>query len=156
MHLSLINRSTNELTHRWTINGDDYGDMTRVSYYANPEDDDSVVVILAAHHGICHDTDMVVVPFRKATIWAPNVFTPGESSNNRFYVRYMGITDYQIDLYTREGALVWHSEDMNEGWDGTYKGKPMPQAAYVWIIHYRDITAPKNLLSKKGTVTLLR
>ncbi|MCR5193339.1 MAG: gliding motility-associated C-terminal domain-containing protein [Bacteroidales bacterium] len=156
LHLSLINRSTNEETHRWTINGDDYGDATRVSYFAKPDDDDSVVVELAAHHGVCHDSAMVVIPFRKATIWAPNVFTPGESNNNRFFVRYMGITDYRIDLYTREGALVWHSEDMNEGWDGTYKGKPMPQASYVWIIHYRDVTAPKNLLSKKGTVTLLR
>ena len=62
----------------------------------------------------------------------------------------MGITDYSIDLYSRGGALLWHSDDMNDEWDGTYNGKPCPQATYVWIIHYRDVTAPRNLLSKKA------
>ena len=117
---------------------------------------DSVVVMLTAHNGICHDTDLVVIPFRKASIWAPNAFTPEKDDNNRFFVRHTGITDYRIDLYTRGGVLVWHSEDMYDSWDGTYKGKPCPQETYVWIIRYRDVTAPKNLLSKKGTVTLLR
>ena len=156
LHLSAISRCTNEETRRWTVNGNDMGDQERIGYLADPRTDDSVVVELTAHHGICHDTDLVVIPFRKAAIWAPNAFTPGESSNNQFFVRYLGITDYSIDLYTRGGVLVWHSNDMNEGWDGTYQGKPCPQATYVWIVHYRDVTAPKNLLSKKGTVTLLR
>ena len=156
LHMSAISRCTNEETRRWFVNDNDMGDHERISYLADPRTDDSVVVMLTAHHGICHDTDLVVIPFRKAAIWAPNAFTPGESSNNMFFVRYIGITDYRIDLYTRGGVLVWHSEDMNEGWDGTYKGKPCPQETYVWIIHYRDVTAPKNLLSKKGTVTLIR
>ena len=156
LHLSAISRCTNEETRNWLVNDNDMGDQERISYLADPATDDSVVVVLTAHHGICHDTDMVVIPFRKATIWAPNAFTPEESTNNMFFIRYLGITDYRIDLYTRGGVLVWHSDDMNEGWDGTYKGKPCPQDAYVWIIHYRDVTAPKNLLSKKGTVTLLR
>ena len=155
-HLSLINRSTNELLHRWYVNGNDYGSNTRISYIANPQTDDSVVVVLTASYSICHDTASVVVPFRKTTLWTPNTFTPGESNNNVFYVFGTGITDYRIDLYTRGGALVWHSEDIEEGWDGTYNGKPCPQATYVYIIHYRDITAPKNELSKTGTVTLLR
>lgn len=156
LHMSAISRCTNEETRQWFVNGNDMGVHERISYIADPRTDDSVVVMLTAHHGICHDTDLVVIPFRKATIWVPNTFTPEESSNNLFFVRYIGITDYKIDLYTRGGVLVWHSEDMNDGWDGTYKGKPCPQETYVWIIHYRDVTAPKNLLSKKGTVTLLR
>ena len=156
LHASAISRSTNEETHRWYVNDNDMGDHERISYLADPRTDDSVVIVLTASHGVCHDTDMVVIPFRKATIWVPNAFTPGENNNNLFFVRYVGITDYHIDLYTRGGALVWHSDDMNDTWDGTYQGKPCPQDSYVWIIHYRDITAPNNLLSKKGTVTLIR
>lgn len=156
LHLSAINRSTNELDHRWYVNGVDHGTDTRISYMANPSTDDSVVLFLVANNGLCHDSARAVIPFRKATIWTPNTFTPDESTNSTFFVRFMGITDYSIDLYTRGGALVWHSDDMNDEWDGTYKGQPCPQGAYVWIIHYRDVTAPRNLLSKKGTVTLLR
>ena len=95
------------------------GDQERISYLADPATDDSVVVVLTAHHGICHDTDMVVIPFRKATIWAPNAFTPEESTNNMFFIRYLGITDYRIDLYTRGGVPVWHSDGTNERWEGT-------------------------------------
>lgn len=156
LHMSAISRCTNEKNRYWTVNGNDMGDHERISYLADPRTDDSVEVTLIAQHDICYDTAVVVIPFRKAAIWAPNAFTPEESSNTHFYIRYIGITDYSIDLYTRGGVLVWHSEDMNEGWDGTYKGKPCPQESYVWIIHYRDVTAPKNLLSMKGTVTLLR
>lgn len=156
LHLSAISRSTNEETLRWYVNDNDMGDHERIGYTADPRVDDSVVVMLTAHNGICHDTDLVVIPFRKASIWAPNAFTPEKDDNNRFFVRHTGITDYRIDLYTRGGVLVWHSEDMYDSWDGTYKGKPCPQETYVWIIRYRDVTAPKNLLSKKGTVTLLR
>lgn len=156
LHLSAINRSTNELDHRWFVNDEDYGTDTRISYVANPAEDDSVSLLLIANYNLCHDSARAVIPFRKATIWTPNVFTPGENSNNTFYVRFMGITDYSIDLYSRGGALLWHSDDMNDEWDGTYNGKPCPQATYVWIIHYRDVTAPRNLLSKKGTITLLR
>lgn len=156
LHLSAISRSTNEETLRWYVNDNDMGDHERIGYTADPRNDDSVVVMLTAHNGICHDTDLVVIPFRKASIWAPNAFTPEKDDNNRFFVRHTGITDYRIDLYTRGGVLVWHSEDMYDSWDGTYKGKPCPQETYVWIIRYRDVTAPKNLLSKKGTVTLIR
>ncbi|MBP5516912.1 MAG: gliding motility-associated C-terminal domain-containing protein [Bacteroidales bacterium] len=156
LHLSAINRSTNELTHHWYVNGNDLGANSRISYFADPAVDDSVVVRLIAQNGLCYDSAVVVVPFRKATIWAPNVFTPTENSNNTFYVRFIGITDYSIDLYTRGGVLVWHSEDMYDEWDGTYKGSVCPQGTYVWIIHYRDQTAPRNQLSKKGTVTLIR
>lgn len=156
LRLSVTNHSTNELTHRWYINDQDYGDAIRVSYLADPATDDSVVVRLIAEYEQCKDSAIVVVPFRKATIWVPNAFTPDESSNNLFFVRYMGIVDYSIDIYTRGGILVWHSEDINDTWDGTYQGLPCPQDAYVWIVHYRDQTAPNNLLSQKGTVVLLR
>ena len=156
LHLSAINRSTNEERHRWYINGDDFGDAGRISYNADPTELDSVLLELVAVYGRCQDTAIRVIPVRKATIWAPNAFTPGESSNNHFYVRYMGITDYHIDLYTRGGALVWHSDNMEDFWDGTYQGKDCPQGTYVWIIRYRDVTAPQNKLSKKGTVTLIR
>lgn len=158
--LQLHSRSTNEQTLHWWINGDDYGDFRHLTYVADatlmPADVDSVTVMLTATNEPCHDTAVVIIPFRKAAIWAPNTFTPGESNNNLFFIRYIGITDYSIDLYTRGGALVWHSEDMNDTWDGTFGGKPCPQGTYVWIIRYRDITNPRNQLSKRGTVTLLR
>lgn len=153
--LIAINRSTNEARHDWYLNGDWYSDANRISYIADAHDD-SVSLLLVAVNGLCSDTTYRVVPFRKASIWAANAFTPGEDVNNRFYVYGTDIIDYEINIYTRGGALVYHSIDMDEGWDGRCDGVEMPQAAYVWVLVYTDNTAPSNKKKKVGTVTLLR
>ena len=51
--------------------------------------------------------------------------------------------------------LIFESEDPEFVWDGTYKGKPCPQGAYVYTCNYRKPEAG-TLSSRNGTITLLR
>lgn len=155
LHCSAINRSTNELDHTWYINGDNYGHDTRISYFSDVHAD-SVLIELVATNGNCVDSAKAVIPFRRATFYVPNVFTPGEAANNIFYVKADGLVDYEITIYTRGGDFVWSSTNIEEGWDGTHDGRNCPQGAYVFIIHYTDVTMPEMPQKYIGTVTLLR
>lgn len=87
-------------------------------------------------------------------LWFPNVFTPDAETNSRFVIQTsLPVESFEMTIYTRNGQLVWHSEDINQMWDGTRNGTPMPQGAYVY--HWR-LKSNNRVRSGLGTVTLLR
>ena len=87
-------------------------------------------------------------------IWFPNAFTPNAETNNRFLIQTsLPVEEFEITVYTRTGLLVWHSDDLDNPWDGTRNGTPMPQGAYVY--HWR-LKSNNRVRSGLGTVTLIR
>ena len=121
-----------------------------------PETADSLRIQLLASNELCHDTDWVTIPITKSEIFFPNIFTPNRQENNRFRAYYTNITDFEIWIYDRRGDLVYHSTDINEGWDGTHEDRPCVQAAYVYTCTYKDTITPGGVMKKTGTVVLVR
>ena len=95
-------------------------------------------------------------------VFVPNVFMPeAESPNNRFFVQ----TDQSIRIVRRLaiadrwGNLLLEIEsappnDPNAGWDGQYRGRPMPPGAYVWVAEMETLDG--RILTRAGNVTLIR
>jgi len=87
-------------------------------------------------------------------LWFPNVFTPDAETNNRFVIQTtFPIEEFEMTVYTRTGLLVWHCEDINQPWDGTRNGIPLPQGAYVY--HW-SLKSNNRVRTGIGTITLLR
>ena len=124
-------------------------------YFAN-EQNDTLRLTLVISNELCADTLSEQITLVLPTIYFPNVFTPGAGSNNRFSAIGNGILEYEIWIFDRQGAKVYHSTDINEGWDGTAHGKPCRQAAYVYFCRYRDVNSAAGYQTAKGTVLLLR
>jgi gliding motility-associated-like protein len=59
-----------------------------------------------------------------------------------------------MEIYNRWGQKVYESRDVNQGWDGTYRGKPQPMDAYAYVIHIQFTDGRQT--TKTGSVTLLR
>ena len=117
---------------------------------------DSVAVTLrsCSAGGCCADTTFYIHS-RIRSVWFPNAFTPGEETENRFgAVVSFEVAEFDLYIYTRRGQLVYHTTDVNDHWDGTYEGRPLPQAAYVYYWHVRDHVDYNK--SGVGTVTLIR
>ena len=60
-------------------------------------------------------------------------------------------------IYNRWGEIIFQSTDRNQGWDGTYLGKPVQMDVYVWKINYslnQDSGYDKQK-QEVGTVTLV-
>ena len=117
---------------------------------------DSLMIVLNIENAMCAATDTVHVGVLRAEILFPNVFTPSLESNSFFKAYTTAVSDFELWIYDRRGDLVFHSTDIDEGWDGTNDGRPLPQATYVYKCHYRDQITPNGWQSKTGTVTLLR
>ena len=104
----------------------------------------------------CFALSQIVEYHGEPTVWVPNIFTPGRDNNNRFLPKTMFVKDkeYTMRIYNRFGLLVFETTDINEAWDGRYKGKVVPAASYVYIIQYLGDDNYSNII--KGTVTVLK
>ena len=88
-------------------------------------------------------------------IWFPNAFTPDQETNNSFrgYLSFEPLK-YELYIYNRWGNLIFSTTSPNATWDGTTKGIPQPQAAYVYKY---EVHLPNGIVrSGIGTVTLIR
>ncbi|MEM7659975.1 MAG: gliding motility-associated C-terminal domain-containing protein, partial [Bacteroidota bacterium] len=85
----------------------------------------------------------------------PNAFTPnGDNINDFFRLDGLYIRDFDMKIFNRWGQLIFESDHLDKGWDGTYQGKAVPEGAYVVIV---EATANNGQrFYEKGSITLIR
>ena len=44
------------------------------------------------------------------------------------------VTSYKLQIFNRQGVLIFQSNSINIPWNGYYKGKLCPQGVYVWYV----------------------
>jgi gliding motility-associated-like protein len=141
----------------WYINGvRQVNNSEWAEFYGDPSWGDTVHIMMDAYSPTCLDTAYKDIPFRRVALFFPNVFTPDETNNNRFFIPSNELQSGEVWIYSRQCILITHFDAISGYWDGTYKGRPCPQDSYVWIMRYSTKTKPRNTLQAKGTVTLLR
>lgn len=85
----------------------------------------------------------------------PTIFSPDGNLNNDELCLYGSCFEQvSLKIYDRWGELVFETNDQANCWDGTYKGKPMNAASYVYVL---ELTLQDGTtVSEKGNVTLVR
>lgn len=120
---------------------------------ANPPGNMQYVVTIIDENG-CSDTDDVWILF-EPLIYVPNTFTPqGDGMNEIFRVVGGNVKDFDWMIFDRWGELIYKSNDIREGWDGTYKGKICQDGTYTWKLKYNDLQGKEY--KHVGHVNLLR
>lgn len=86
-------------------------------------------------------------------VYVPSAFTPNnDGRNDTWYIKPLdAFSKFEVSVYNRYGQLVFHTKDINKGWDGTFKGELQGSGTYVYIISLDD---GKRML--KGTFILIR
>ncbi|WP_316746765.1 putative Ig domain-containing protein [Pedobacter gandavensis] len=88
-------------------------------------------------------------------IFIPNTFTPNnDGKNDVLYVYGNTISKMRFRLYNQWGQFLFESTNVQNGWDGTYKGQVQPNGVYVYQFEAELNDGTKT--TKKGTITLLR
>jgi gliding motility-associated-like protein len=87
-------------------------------------------------------------------VFVPNAFTPnGDGLNDWFAIFGRRVETYQLEVYDRNGSLLFLSEDISQSWDGTIKGTPAAEGSYSWRISgVSDYGTPYEM---QGSVLLL-
>lgn len=100
------------------------------------------------------NVNITVVPYCAKPM---NAFTPnGDGINDKWLASRDGACTSQliVNVFNRYGGVVYSNQNYQNDWDGTYKGKPVPDGTYYFVITYKLITG--NGLTLKGDVTILR
>ncbi|GAA4208948.1 hypothetical protein GCM10022289_33650 [Pedobacter jeongneungensis] len=88
-------------------------------------------------------------------IYIPNAFTPNNDGKNDIFLIYGNtIASAKMSVYTQWGQLIFQSDNVANGWDGTFKGVNQPIGVYVYMV---DVTFTDGTTTlRKGTITLIR
>jgi len=95
----------------------------------------------------------------RCDLYVPNAFSPNFDGVNDEFKPLSGceLMSYDLKIFDRWGSLIYQSTDPNEGWDGTFNGKNMPNDVFVWFAEYTVVEnlIPRSILST-GDVSILR
>lgn len=93
---------------------------------------------------------------KKYSLDLPSAFTPnGDGINDLLYIRGWGLEKLiDFKIFNRFGELVYQSNNIDKGWDGTYKGKLLPNETYQYIV--KAYTYKNEIISKSGNIKLIR
>lgn len=157
MEATFVDHSEHTTTRDWYFPDGTVKHETEVTYVVPDEVDSAVITLVAYNPYLCTDTTEVIVYVDHTTLWAPNAFTPDESTNKVFEVKMNAVRDYLLLIYNRAGQLVYRSTDPEAFWDGKGPdGKPCPEGSYVYFISIHKTAYPYEQLKYSGTVTLIR
>lgn len=95
-------------------------------------------------HGCVDNTTqcLYIAPF--FVIYVPNAFTPNaDGKNDLFTAKGVGILEYNMWIFDRWGQQLYHTTDINGGWNGVVQNSPSGQQeqedTYVWLIEVTDV-----------------
>ena len=99
----------------------------------------TVYTISAESHNNCRIEDTLLIKKKDCygSIYFPTAFTPNNDGKNDSYkAGAVGILQsYQLSIFNRYGELVFSTNNISTGWDGTYKGKLL-SGTFTWICNY--------------------
>lgn len=139
----------------WLVNGKVVS--TDYNFDYEFESNGKYTVELVARTGDCESRYSKTIDVVSSDFRIPNVFTPnGDGIGDEFTLYYDGtLLDYDLSIYTKAGQLVFHSQQLDNYWDGKISGNnEASEGVYFYVI---TATNDKNeKLTHKGTVQLIR
>jgi gliding motility-associated-like protein len=136
----IINQNQNTITVRWENIGTYILIAKYIGDYCDSKDTKIIINI----------TDCPITTF-----YVPNSFSPnGDGINDTFQPKGINILEYSMFIYNRWGELIFQSNELLKGWNGTYKNLIVQDDVYVYLIIYKGLDLKVNYL--RGKITLLK
>jgi gliding motility-associated-like protein len=129
-------------------------------FIANPitvlRNDITYIVSVIDNNGCIATDNIFVKVYGNPEVYVPNSFTPnGDGKNDILKPLGFGLKKVEyFRIYNRYGQLVFETNSLGVGWDGTFKGKPQTAGTYTYmvkVINYRDWP-----VEQKGTTMIIR
>ncbi|WP_377506686.1 Ig-like domain-containing protein [Pontibacter locisalis] len=118
---------------------------------ARPQETTTYTVTVTSEYG-CIYTDEVIITVLPR-IEPTNALTlNGDNINDTWHIRNIEYyPNCRVQVFTRWGAQIYDSKGYQEPWNGTHNGKPLPMAAYYYIIDLGMGEEPTA-----GSITLIK
>lgn len=107
------------------------------------------------------DADIIHTFFQECNcqVFVPTAFSPDRDTKNEVFRYYQACEFFTatLKIYNRIGQLVFISELPEDGWDGSYNGKPATEGVYIYEIKYKAFDRGRSIKeTQRGTFALVR
>ncbi len=166
--VQFFNQSGNATSFFWDF-GDGNTSQEEFPQHRYSEVGAYTVTLIVDNEFGCADTFVAINPVIAeggGDITYPNVFTPdplgssggyyGQNNieNSIFFPVSEGVVEYHLLIYNRWGEVMFETYDVEQGWDGYYRGELCQQDVYVYKAEVRFINGSEETVV--GDLTLLR
>ena len=95
-------------------------------------------------------------PVGEITAWLPNVIIPQHPTCGLFCPYFLSpiAGGYLFEIFNRYGECLFHTDNIADCWDGTFRGQPLPQGTYVYRIRCRHADGSEKIYS--GNITIVQ
>ncbi|MCB0662511.1 MAG: gliding motility-associated C-terminal domain-containing protein, partial [Saprospiraceae bacterium] len=127
-----------------------------------PGDEITYTVTVFDAAGCSGSDEITIRVYTEKNIFVPSAFSPNGDGINDIFTLYGDVDAVKMNtfmIFDRWGNLVFEATDMelgqpNLGWDGTYKGKPMDPAVFVYYAEIEFANGETEIF--KGDIGLVR
>lgn len=144
--ITFVNQSSGAVSYKWYFGDNSSSQLFAPTHKYNKQGKYDVALVAVSENG-CTDSLSVQDTFTETECYIrfPNAFVPNrggsvggyysrmtDNNNMIFHPVYSGVVDYNLKIYSKQGHLVFQSDDIYLGWDGYYHGKLCASGVYVW------------------------
>lgn len=145
-------------SYEWRLKTDDIILSTERTYTVSKQ---GIYEVTLSNGLTCIKDEINVIDDCTPRIHAPNAFTPGNGGDNLNDVfsvfPNIYVTNFEIYIFSRQGELLFFSNDINFEWDGFYKGELLQLGTYAYVMRFKSTLTPeKGIIEQHGGVVLLK
>ena len=128
---------------------------TYTQYFNNIHGCDSTVILTLTLDGVIPpDPDTITEETAVQELYLPNAFTPNDDSKNTIFLPVFtnpeDIESYRMEIYNRWGGLVFRTEEITFGWNGSNA----MEGVYVVLVQYKSRGEKEKTV--RGSVAVIR
>jgi gliding motility-associated-like protein len=124
---------------------------TSPTVYADASDE---ILYVSVNRGDCKSVDSIKIN-PDCAIYFPTAFSPNNDNvNDLFNIITEKVISFKLSIFNRWGELVYETNDLQNGWNGTFKGKNQPIDVYIYFSEGLLVNG-KNF-KKSGIFSLFR
>lgn len=103
----------------------------------------------------CEMKDTVLIEVVINPLFVPSGFSPNNDGlNDQLKVIGGGVTFFSFLIFDKWGNVVFETNDISIGWDGTFKGVELPSDVFVYVVEASFTN--QQVVKLTGDVTLFR
>lgn len=122
--------------------------------YLENQNNGQYSILITDYQNCTIDTAIFVEIIDNPCVDIPNTFTPnGDNYNDTWVIEKLNLyPNYELLVFNKWGNEIYKSTSLEEEWDGTQYGKPLPSGVYYYILKLNNT----DDLQYTGTITLIR
>jgi gliding motility-associated-like protein len=154
------NNSLNGYLYSWNFGDGNSSTMTNPVHVYTDGVGQYVVTLVVFNEAGCSDTtNQLVIIKEDVVVYVPNSFTPNNDGANDVFLPIItsGVVEsqYQLLIFNRWGEVIFQTNDVFEGWDGTFNGTIVQDGVYIWQMEYLSKVS-SEIVRQRGHVNLFR